>query len=184
MSKCKLIILLAVSMFLVTGNVVATPKNTKGKIQETSNLLKAYKKIVNKLSKKVDPAVLKALLDKPIASGLEDSDSDGLPDILEHSEHTNACDSDSDDDGIDDGDEGHGGSDPGDDEEGEINTTGAIAAITSTTVTVGVYTCTVDGLSDFGDQASLSDYEVGDNVELECELKSNVLTLKSISEED
>lgn len=178
----KLFILLVVSVFLPVFGLVAAP-NDNGKLQAAQANIKAYKKLVKKLGK-LSPAVLGALLAKPVIATLDDSDSDGLPDILEHSENTNACDDDSDDDGIDDGDEGSGGSDPNDDDEGEINVTGLITAITSTTVTVGAYTCTTDDSSTFGDKSGLGDYIVGDNVELECELKSSVLTLKDIHEED
>jgi len=176
------IFLTILSMLMVTSGVSAVP-NSNGKLQAAQNDVKAYKKILKRLAK-LSPAVLQSLLAKNSVATLTDSDSDGLPDLFEDFEDTDACDDDSDNDGISDGDEGNGGSDPGDDDEGEINITGAITAITSTTVTVGSYTCTTDGSSTFGDKSGLADYIVGDNVELECELKSSVLTLKHISEED
>lgn len=115
---------------------------------------------------------------------LDDSDSDGLPDVIENALGSSSCDSDSDDDGISDDDEGHSGSNPDDSSSGEVEIKGNISAISETTVTVDGKTFTVNSNTQYEDGASLSAYHVGDRVEVSGKIISGVLTLKKIKIED
>ncbi len=177
--KNKTLRILFLFALIVSAAAYVTPSYATPR-QNGIAAAKEIRKRIVKLRKLFNNASVRSAV---IAAGVgksDDSDSDGVPDFMEDSLGSSSCDTDSDDDGIDDGDD----SNPDDSGEGELGVTGAITAITSTTVTVGSYTCTVADTSDLGGKSVLTDYLVGDVVELECRLVSSVLTIDSIHAED
>jgi hypothetical protein len=141
--------------------------------------MKKLKLLINKKGVRT-----KLSLDTTKAKDLQDTDQDGLRDILENIETTNSCVSDTDGDGISDGDEARSGSNPDRSDSSEVELTDIISALTVDTVTVGNYTFTATDSTRYKKITALTDLSIGDRVEISGRVVNSVLTIKKISLED
>lgn len=152
---------------------------------EVRTQIKALRASIKELKRLARGSTARKIIASSSSSGLLDSDSDGIPDIFEQVLKSNSCQTDSDDDGISDGDEGKSGSKPDDSTSGEVELTGLITALTSSTVTVNGNTFTASESTQYLKGAtSLSSFQVGDLVELKGKIRSGVLELIKIKKED
>ena len=178
--------LTAILFLLISVNPVFAASNDSSEIEKAKSTLKVLKTKLKEFRRSMKNSKVRAALSSSESSlrGLDDSDSDGLPDLYEHALDSNSCDSDSDDDGINDHDEGSAGSKPNNPDSGEIEIKALITDITSTTVTVDGHIFTVYSGTDFRDGSSLASYSIGDLVEVKGELLNGVLTLIKIHKDD
>lgn len=173
-----LIIMLSIA-FCVSSVMAETSEQ---QAVSSAKRVKAEIKLLRKLARKSKVRIALAALS---SRGWDDSDSDGLSDVLEDAMGTNSCDDDSDHDGISDHDEGSSGSNPDDSSSGEIELKDFITAITDTTVTVGGKVFTVSDSTEFERGAtSLASFHVGDKVEISGRLVSGLLTIRKIKTDD
>ncbi len=179
----KHLLTLSAAALLFATPVIASAESNNAKAKRIYLRMRADYRALKALAKKrgVSPALLAAATK---AGGFADSDSDGVSDVLEGIEGSNSCDIDSDDDGIDDDDESRSDSNPGDSSSAEIEIKNTISAITGTTVTVGDYTFTINDSTVYRDGSSLSDYAVGDLVEVKGRKTGDTLFLRRIKKDD
>lgn len=133
------LVALGVLVLLPMSLVSASPnaKEAKLRLREALKSEKQFARLYTKLS----PTQKAALLASIESLGLQDSDTDGLPDILEDGEGSSVCNHDSDSDGKDDGREIEDGDSPDDsdsDDDGradgeEVESKGKISTVTSPT---------------------------------------------------
>lgn len=177
----KFVIIGFVTTFFGLSQVIADSETDQAKT--SANRIKSELKTLKRLARKSKIRIALAKFATRNKS-LDDSDSDGLPDVIENALGSSSCDSDSDDDGISDDDEGHSGSNPDDSSSGEVEIKGNISAITDTTVTVEGQVFTISTNTQYEDGSSLSAYHVGDRVEVSGRIISGILTLRKIKIED
>jgi hypothetical protein len=179
----KNVLLIAAAALLFASPVLTLADSNSDRATRSFKRIRSELKILKKLARKKGVSQKLAALGAS-ARELKDSDNDDLPDILEGVQNTNACSSDSDDDGISDGDESDSGSNPNNDSSGEVELTSTISALTSNTITVGNYTCTANESTVYRDGSSLSFYAVGNKVEVKCRKSGGILYLTRIKLED
>jgi len=184
MSKARVrkVLLGLLCLVVPLWTAVAAPKG-QGAVSSASSQARNAERQLKKLEsllKKLTPAQVNQIRVRMLSAS--DSDSDGVPDVIEAP--GSRCDSDSDDDGTEDGDELSGGDDP----EGEEEVKGVIAAISETSITVGSTVFAIDSETAFlGDHKTVlarTDFIVGECVEAEGLPKSSVLTATKVKEED
>ncbi len=174
------VLLLALSAVTVSSTASADSVPTEVRAQ-----IKALRESIKQLKRLARGSTARKIISSSSTSGLSDSDGDGIPDVFEQVLKSDSCESDSDGDGISDGDEGKSGSKPDDSSSGEVELTGNITAITSTTVTVDGKTFTATQNTQYLRGAtSLSSFQTGDLVELKGKIVSGVLELIKIKSED
>jgi hypothetical protein len=175
-----LLALSAAALLLATPVIASAESKEVKEVNFLAGQISRELKKIRKLALK-SPRVKRALMVAAAkARGLADSDSDGVPDAFENARGSNSCDIDSDDDEIKDGDD----RDPGDPSSAEVEIKNTISAITATTVTVGDYTFTINDSTVYRDGSSLSDYEVGDLVEVKGRKTGDTLFLRRIKKDD
>lgn len=168
-----LVALLSCLFFLcVSAQAAPNPKAIAKLSRKIVRQQSKLQRLFNKLSSENKLAAI-----NEIGSSDEDSDSDGVPDLLEPK--SGRCDSDSDDDGVDDHQEIENGTDPGsDDSDGdghtddvEFHAKGTIDSLSDSAISVASVSYTVNQdtkyLDKKGKPLSSSDFSAGDCVEVE-----------------
>ncbi len=191
MATRYLAILLGASLLIPISLASAAPstKAVRAKLREALKSEKQFTRLYARLT----PTQKAALLASIQSLGLDDSDADGLPDVLEESEGSAVCDDDSDDDGKFDGSEIEDRDDPKDsdsDDDGqpdglEVESKGRIASILSPTeFTLGDRTWVIVSSTSF-EKIQASELAVGVCIEVEGRPDSgNRATADKIQRED
>lgn len=160
-----------------------------GKYKNAKSLVKKIKRTQRQLAKvmaRLSDAQVKRL-NAAFDDNTDDSDSDGVPDIIEDASGSDDCDADSDDDGFDDGDEVENETDSHEHNQ-SVEVHSAIQAISESSVKVDGNVFLIVGsselLDDDNNPAELSAFSVGQCVEAEGYYVGDVLTLDKIKLDD
>ena len=189
MKRVLVVFLLALGMSPLLA-VQDSQAQTSTRYKNAKSLIKKIKRAQRKLARVVanlNSAQVKSL-NTEFSDDTDDSDADGIPDIIEDASGSDDCDADSDDDGLDDGDEVENETDPDDGADGlEIHA--LIDSLDAGSVTVGGETFAVVSSSEFLDEendpiAYPDAFSMGDCVEAEGYYVGSVLTLDKLKKDD